>query len=68
MSDIRLPCPFCGHAEPTIRCDDLGWGKFKTRILSWWIECQGAHCYAKQQGSTEEKVTARWNKRKDGQS
>jgi hypothetical protein len=59
------PCPFCGGDNLKISCDDLGQGIFRIRIKSWWIQCQGDHCYGLQQGSTEEKVIARWNARHD---
>jgi len=58
-----LPCAHCGASNPHLSCDDMGWGQFKIRREAWWIQCQGAHCYALQQGSTKEKVIARWNRR-----
>lgn len=57
------PCPFCGTPNPKMSFDDLGWGQFKVRIRAHWIQCRGDHCYGLQQGSTEEKVVARWNGR-----
>lgn len=64
MSDLKS-CPFCGTENPKISCDDFGWAQFKIRRQAWWIQCRAEHCYALQQGSTEEKVIARWNNRKE---
>lgn len=58
-----LCCPFCGSNNLKLSCDDFGWGQFRIRREAWWIQCQGEHCYALQQGSTQDKVIARWNKR-----
>lgn len=54
-----LCCPFCGSNNLKLSCDDFGWGQFRIRREAWWIQCQGEHCYALQQGSTQDKVIAR---------
>lgn len=63
VSDDFLPCPFCGCKKANLFNEDMGWGLFRTRLEAWWIQCKGEGCYALQQGSTKEKVIARWNKR-----
>jgi hypothetical protein len=62
MSELKS-CPFCGGTEINITCDDFGWGRFKIRVQAWWAQCQGDHCYALQQASTEAKLIDRWNGR-----
>lgn len=57
------PCPFCGVQNVTVSCEDFGWGQFKIRRQAWWVQCNGEHCYALQQGSTEKKARDRWNTR-----
>lgn len=64
MSEAMLKeCPFCKTENPKIWSDDFGYGKFKVKIVSWWIQCQAKDCHAIQQGSCEENVIRRWNRR-----
>lgn len=64
MSEHHLiNCPFCGASDPKLSCDDMGFGQFRIRMLSWWIQCRAEDCHALQQGSCEENVVRRWNMR-----
>lgn len=63
ITEKLKPCPFCGCKELNVSKEDWGRGLFQIRMESWWLQCQGEHCYAFQQGSTKKKVIERWNKR-----